>query len=142
MWGDIPATNRGIDMKPTIAIVVIVGVMVVMSWGGYVLGQRGAAVEVTVGMSDMASAMAKFTSRANDEEGMAFREVLTDEFYGLILRYHECWPKMKLNDIVYTEKEKVVVTMYGVTGLWNSFETALEKTVEMVEHCESNVTDD
>ena len=115
-------------MKPIITLVSILAVLVVVSWGGYVLGQRGAesVPEVKAGLSDLASAVAKIDG-----------EVSPDEAYGLLLQYHECWPKLDVNDPGFSDSEKMAMTMVTFGGLLSMNPSILGSLDEAMQKCAS-----
>ena len=92
-------------MKPTLVLILILLILIVVSCGGYALGQLGkdsdSVPEVKAGLSDLASAVAKIDD-----------EVTFDQAYGLLQDYHSCWPKlMEQNDPGFSDSKKMAMIM-------------------------------
>ena len=90
------------------------------------MSQRGAesVVEVRAGLSDLASAMVKIDG-----------EETTDEVYGMLLQYHECWQKLGVDDPGFSESEKIAITMITFGGFLTQ-PYGFDQLAEAVQRCE------
>ena len=145
-------------MKPTLVLILILLVLVVVSCGGYALGQLGndldcecpaqevgngfpdsdSVREVKAGLSDLASALARIEGGDNPE--------LTAQTLLRLQEYHSCWPKLMEGESRsdFSDSEEMAMTMvtFGTLlslSVWSgesfpsdeSFDEAMEKCANL-----------